>query len=242
MNPFESSSRINAVVVPEFILHGVLCGLLLLTGHWIMFLFTLPIACYNASLFLKRQHLIDVTEVFRFLSAEKKYRIIKLGFYLVLFVLVIIRVLSAGTFSAILSVFHFNNEELDVRSSFLEFQRLHSMFCPPSSKTWYTPIRVYFLKPFLRRKSPNRRDYYLWIVLLWADKMCKYSHHNFTRNCFCVVIIYSQKGLYFVGIRKLLQKYLKYQLGCMYFSFPSVPHVAPCSHSCSTQRHDFCLR
>lgn len=50
MNPFESSSRINAVVVPEFILHGVLCGLLLLTGHWIMFLFTLPIACYNASL------------------------------------------------------------------------------------------------------------------------------------------------------------------------------------------------
>ncbi|KAI8558957.1 hypothetical protein RHMOL_Rhmol04G0136700 [Rhododendron molle] len=130
MNPFESSSRINAVVVPEFILHGVLCVLLLLTGHWIMFLFTLPIACYNASLFLKRQHLIDVTEVFRFLSAEKKYRIIKLGFYLVLFVLVIIRkiyllpghrVLSAGTFSAILSVFHFNNEELDVRSSFLEF-------------------------------------------------------------------------------------------------------------------------
>ncbi|XP_058209883.1 protein cornichon homolog 1 isoform X1 [Rhododendron vialii] len=90
MNPFESSSRINAVVVPEFILHGVLCVLSLLTGHWIMFLFTLPITCYNGSLFLKRQHLIDVTEVFRFLSAEKKYRIIKLGFYLVLFVLVII--------------------------------------------------------------------------------------------------------------------------------------------------------
>lgn len=95
MNPYESSSRINAVVVPEFILHGVLCLLFLLTGHWIMFLFTLPIACYNASLYLKREHLIDVTEVFRFLNAEKKYRIIKLGFYLVLFVLVIFRLVIA---------------------------------------------------------------------------------------------------------------------------------------------------
>ncbi|CAL5423408.1 unnamed protein product [Camellia sinensis] len=42
-------------------------------------------------LFLNRQHLIDVTEVFRFLEAEKKYRVIKLSFYLVLLVLVIFR-------------------------------------------------------------------------------------------------------------------------------------------------------
>lgn len=40
---------------------------------------------------MKRQHLIDVTEVFRFLGAEKKYRLIKLAFYLLLFVVVIIR-------------------------------------------------------------------------------------------------------------------------------------------------------
>uniref|UniRef100_A0A5B7AU57 Putative Cornichon n=1 Tax=Davidia involucrata TaxID=16924 RepID=A0A5B7AU57_DAVIN len=91
MNPYESSSRINAVVIPEFILHGAFCTLFLVTGHWFMFLVTLPVTCYNIMLFTKRQHLIDVTEVFRFLSAEKKYRIIKLAFYLVLFVIVIIR-------------------------------------------------------------------------------------------------------------------------------------------------------
>ncbi|XP_057501472.1 protein cornichon homolog 1 isoform X1 [Actinidia eriantha] len=121
MNPYESSSRINAVIVPEFVTHGVFCALFLLAGHWIMFLVTLPIAFYNAMLYMKRQHLIDVTEVFRFLNAEKKYRIIKLAFYLVLFAVVIIRIFSAGTFFNILSVFHFNNEELDIRSSFLEF-------------------------------------------------------------------------------------------------------------------------
>lgn len=95
LNPYESSARINAVIVPEFVLHGVFCALFLLTGHWFMFLLTLPIACYNTILFMKRQHLIDVTEVFRFLSAEKKYRIIKLAFYLLLFVLVIFRLVLA---------------------------------------------------------------------------------------------------------------------------------------------------
>ncbi|KAL7197350.1 hypothetical protein ACSBR2_019982 [Camellia fascicularis] len=80
LNPYESSARINAVIVPEFVLHGVFCALFLLTGHWFMFLLTLPIACYNTILFL---------------SAEKKYRIIKLAFYLLLFVLVIFRLVLA---------------------------------------------------------------------------------------------------------------------------------------------------
>ncbi|XP_059668471.1 protein cornichon homolog 1 isoform X2 [Cornus florida] len=91
MNPYESSSRINAVVVPEFVLHAAFCALFLVTGHWFMFLITVPLTCYSMMLFFKRQHLIDVTEVFRFLTAEKKYRIIKLAFYLLLFVMVIIR-------------------------------------------------------------------------------------------------------------------------------------------------------
>ncbi|XP_034692664.1 protein cornichon homolog 1 isoform X2 [Vitis riparia] len=91
MNPYESSSRINSIVVPDFILQGVLCMLFLLTWHWFLFLISVPITCYNAMLFMKRQHLIDVTEVFRTLSAEKKYRVAKLAFYLFLFIIVIIR-------------------------------------------------------------------------------------------------------------------------------------------------------
>ncbi|KVI12054.1 protein cornichon homolog 1-like [Cynara cardunculus var. scolymus] len=95
MNPYDSSSRINAVIIPEMVLHGVCCALFLVTGHWFMFLLTLPIAIYSTMLYSKKRHLIDVTEVFRFIDAEKKYRIAKLAFYLILFVLVIIRMVIA---------------------------------------------------------------------------------------------------------------------------------------------------
>lgn len=49
--------------------------------------------------FMKRQHLMDVTEAFRFIDAEKRIRIFKLGFYLILFVFVLIR------FAQILSLY-----------------------------------------------------------------------------------------------------------------------------------------
>ncbi|XP_071720232.1 protein cornichon homolog 1-like [Rutidosis leptorrhynchoides] len=95
LNPYESSARINKVIIPEMVVHGVWCALFLITGHWFMFLITLPITIYNSMLYSKRRHLIDVTEVFRSIDAEKKYRIVKLSFYLFLFVLVIIRMVIA---------------------------------------------------------------------------------------------------------------------------------------------------
>ncbi|KAK1408472.1 hypothetical protein QVD17_40272 [Tagetes erecta] len=95
MNPYDSSARINAVVIPEMVVHGVCCGLFLVTGHWFLFLLTLPIMIYNTMLYTKRRHLIDVTEVFRSIDAEKKYRIVKLALYLLLFVLVIIGLVIA---------------------------------------------------------------------------------------------------------------------------------------------------
>lgn len=91
MNAYESSSRINRVVVPELILNALFSALFLVTGHWFMFLLTLPITCYSTMLYIKKRHLIDVTEVFRTLHSEKMYRVAKLAFYLFFFVLVIIR-------------------------------------------------------------------------------------------------------------------------------------------------------
>ncbi|XP_059428824.1 protein cornichon homolog 1 [Corylus avellana] len=88
INIYDTASRINHIVVPEFIVQGVLCAIFLVTWHWFMFLITVPLTCYHVMLFLKRQHLFDVTEAFRFLSAEKKFRLIKLGFYLVVFAIV----------------------------------------------------------------------------------------------------------------------------------------------------------
>lgn len=43
---------------------------------------------------MKRKHLIDVTEIFRLLNEEKKYRIIKLAFYCSIFIIVIYRYAS----------------------------------------------------------------------------------------------------------------------------------------------------
>ncbi|KAL0428578.1 UNVERIFIED_CONTAM: protein cornichon1 [Sesamum latifolium] len=66
-----------------------------------MFLVSLPPAYYNLKRYLSKQHLVDVTEVFRVLNAEKKVRLVKLGFYVVFFGLVITRIIAAGTFSVV---------------------------------------------------------------------------------------------------------------------------------------------
>lgn len=50
MNPFEASASINFWVVKEFLLYGVFSVLLLVTGHWLIFLITLPLAGYHALL------------------------------------------------------------------------------------------------------------------------------------------------------------------------------------------------
>ncbi|KAG2683368.1 hypothetical protein I3843_10G028500 [Carya illinoinensis] len=105
INIYDTASRINRIVIPEFIVQGVLCAVFLITWHWFMFLMTVPLACYHVMLFLKRQHLFDVTEAFRFLSAEKKFRMIKLGFYLAVFAII--------TFRLALSVFNFLSDAED---------------------------------------------------------------------------------------------------------------------------------
>ncbi|KAG0473123.1 hypothetical protein HPP92_014980 [Vanilla planifolia] len=78
INAYDTSSRINMVIVPEFVLQGIFSLLFLLSGHWIMFLFSAPLLYYNARLYQKRKHLIDVTEIFNHLNVEKKRRLVKL--------------------------------------------------------------------------------------------------------------------------------------------------------------------
>ncbi|KAG2681392.1 hypothetical protein I3760_11G142400 [Carya illinoinensis] len=78
INPYDSSSRINRVILPEFISQGVLCLFYLATGHWCMSLFCVPYLYYNVRLYLRRQHLVDVTEIFNLLHREKKLRLFKL--------------------------------------------------------------------------------------------------------------------------------------------------------------------
>ncbi|CAJ2671386.1 protein cornichon homolog 1-like [Trifolium pratense] len=98
VNPYDASSKINYFVVPEFIGQGLLCALFLFTGHWFMFLLMLPLACYHVRLYVKRQHLLDVTEVFRVLNAEKTFRIAKLAFYLTMIIINIFRLVLIVVF------------------------------------------------------------------------------------------------------------------------------------------------
>ncbi|XP_078447991.1 protein cornichon homolog 1-like isoform X2 [Wolffia australiana] len=77
INPYDSATRINAVVVPEYVLQGILSLFFLLSGHWAMALLSLPLLCYDASLYQRRRHLVDVTEIFNHLNLEKKRRLVK---------------------------------------------------------------------------------------------------------------------------------------------------------------------
>lgn len=84
INPYDSASRINGIVLPEFITQGVLCLLYLITGHWVMALLCVPYMYYNYRLYTRRQHLVDVTEIFNQLNWEKKQRLFKLGYIILL--------------------------------------------------------------------------------------------------------------------------------------------------------------
>ncbi|KAE9459482.1 hypothetical protein RHMOL_Rhmol07G0119400 [Rhododendron molle] len=84
INPYDSASRINQMIMPEFITQGVLCLLYLITGHWFMSLLSVPYLYYNVTLYMRRKHLVDVTEIFNLLNWEKKQRLFKLGYLIFL--------------------------------------------------------------------------------------------------------------------------------------------------------------
>lgn len=79
INPYDSATRINQVVLPEFITQGGLCVFFLVTGHWFMSLLCVPYLYYNVKMYMDNQHLVDVTEIFNLLHWEKKKRLFKLA-------------------------------------------------------------------------------------------------------------------------------------------------------------------
>ncbi|KMZ66724.1 ER-derived vesicles protein ERV14 [Zostera marina] len=84
INPYDSSARINRVVLPEFALQAALTLLFLLSWHWGMFLICVPNLYYNVTQYQKKKHLVDVTEIFNQLNMEKKIRLIKTVYLIVL--------------------------------------------------------------------------------------------------------------------------------------------------------------
>lgn len=78
INPYELATKINSIMLPEFITQGALCFLHLVTQHWIMFLLCLPYLLYNVNQYIHRSHVVYATEVFSELSRQKKQRLFKL--------------------------------------------------------------------------------------------------------------------------------------------------------------------
>ncbi|XP_061348613.1 protein cornichon homolog 4-like [Gastrolobium bilobum] len=90
INPYDSTSRINQVILPEFITLGIFCFMNLIAGHWFIFLISLPSLYYDLSLYVKREHLTDVTEIYNKVKWEKKKRLFKVAHLLGLFVVSIL--------------------------------------------------------------------------------------------------------------------------------------------------------
>ncbi|XP_004492636.1 protein cornichon homolog 4-like [Cicer arietinum] len=90
INPYDSTSRVNQVILPEFLMQGIFCFINLIAGHWFIFLISLPCLYFNVRLYIKREHFADVTEIYNKLNWEKKKRLFKVGHLIVIFVLSIL--------------------------------------------------------------------------------------------------------------------------------------------------------
>lgn len=85
INPIELCVKLNPWFVPVAALHGALTVAFLLNGFWFVFLLNLPMLAYNVNKIVKKNHLLDATEIFRTLSKHKKESFVKLSFHLALF-------------------------------------------------------------------------------------------------------------------------------------------------------------
>jgi len=84
-------THLSLMQVPEYIAQGAITVLLLLTGKWVAGLLSLVLTAYHVRAYMKQEHVIDVTEVFRQIPRQKVIRIVKLIIYLVSFVYFIFR-------------------------------------------------------------------------------------------------------------------------------------------------------
>jgi hypothetical protein len=95
INPIELCNKLNPWFLPEAALHGLTAVLFLVYGFWFPFLLNLPLLAYNVNKFVKKNQLLDATEIFRTLSKHKKESFIKLGFHLLMFFFYLYRMIMA---------------------------------------------------------------------------------------------------------------------------------------------------
>jgi hypothetical protein len=82
--------------IPEYAIQASIAILSTLTGNWLYGFLNLTLTAYHTHLLLKRQHLVDVTEIFRLVGMKRKQGSVKMVTYLVFFVWALYRLLGVG--------------------------------------------------------------------------------------------------------------------------------------------------
>ncbi|PVG00434.1 cornichon [Serendipita vermifera] len=95
INPIDLCTQLNRFVIPEYIAHGFLALLFLLSGQLTALALNLPLVAYNIRKVMAGAYVYDATEIFRTLPQHKKESFIKLGFYLLSFFYYLYRMIVA---------------------------------------------------------------------------------------------------------------------------------------------------
>eukprot|EP01012_Entosiphon_sulcatum_P037700 TRINITY_DN48537_c0_g1_i1.p1 TRINITY_DN48537_c0_g1~~TRINITY_DN48537_c0_g1_i1.p1 ORF type:complete len:141 (-),score=19.31 TRINITY_DN48537_c0_g1_i1:98-520(-) len=79
----ELALRLNKLFQLEYLVHAVLCTILIACQHYFIFLFNLPLLGYNIYMFHTGKYRIDATDFWRKVAVFKKEAFCKLGAYAV---------------------------------------------------------------------------------------------------------------------------------------------------------------
>ncbi|KAG6959678.1 hypothetical protein JG688_00009974 [Phytophthora aleatoria] len=71
LNPADVAKRLNKLVYPEMVLHGILMFLCLLAWAPWVFLLNVPIAIWHARRVMRNEHMMDPTEILRFKNLQQ---------------------------------------------------------------------------------------------------------------------------------------------------------------------------
>lgn len=85
INPIELCNKLNALVMPEYLLQAFLSLMFLLTLRVVPLVVHSILTAYNYSKYRRNKHLFDATEIFRTVGVHKIESFVKMIFYLLSF-------------------------------------------------------------------------------------------------------------------------------------------------------------
>ncbi|GFR39746.1 hypothetical protein Agub_g229 [Astrephomene gubernaculifera] len=95
INPYDLTLRLNRFVALEYGAQVLLTAALLLSGKWFIGCLQLVMLGFLLHGWSSRQHVVDATDVFRQLPAQKKRRLIMFGGFLIFFILITYRLIES---------------------------------------------------------------------------------------------------------------------------------------------------